>query len=388
MKTTQLSDRVSSWLILPNAALHGKILEMQNAGEEIIDLIIGISNLPIPDAGKKAAIAAITENNTPYTAVSGDSELKRAIQQKLKKQNNRKSELENIIVTTGAKQAIFQALYVLTNPGDKVAIIKPYWPAFTQIMKMLKIEPLPIDIDDVASIEKIIVDAKTKVLLFDSPHNPSGKVFTRQELLAILSFAKKNNLFIIADESYEKLVYEGEQISLATLDKSMQDNMLTIFSVSQSYSMMGWRLGYAVGNEKIISAMEAVQSAITAATPYISQAAVTAILNTNDTYVKNLVDEFKHRRDSVYKQLKKIDWIDLELPASGPYFWCNIKKLTPNSMEFSQKLLEEQKVAVMPGDPFGTPGWIRIAFNSQPISVLEDVVRRVAHFGKTYEKKK
>jgi len=383
----QLSNRVSTWSILPNAALHGKILELQNAGEEIIDLTIGISDLPIPEVGKKAAISTIKNNIVPYTAVSGDSGLKRAIQQKLKTQNKISAEFKNIIVSTGAKQAIFQALFVLTNPGDKVVLIKPYWPAYTQTLKMLKLEPFVIDINDIANINNIILDAKVKVLLFDLPHNPTGKVFTRKELGNFVSFAKKNNLLIIADESYEKLIYEGEQITLATLDKSMQNNILTTFSVSQSFSMMGWRLGYSVGNEEIISAMEAVQSSITAATPYVSQKAVSAILNTSDEYTSKLVHEFKKRRNAIYPKLNKIDWLMVENPASGPYFWCNIEKITKNSLKFSQRFLEEQKIAVMPGEPFGTPGWIRVAFNVQPTSVLEDAVKRLALFGKTYGKR-
>ncbi len=387
MKIDNLSRRVYSWSILPNAALHGKILELKNAGEKIIDLTIGISDFPIPYSGKKAAISVIEKNNAPYTAVGGDSKLKHAIKQKLKKQNKIDCELKNIIVSTGAKQAIFQALFVLTNPDDKVAIIKPYWPAYTQSMKMLKLEPFIIDLDTIADIKKVAVDKNVKVLLFDLPHNPSGKVFTKKELSDIVAFAKKNNLFIIADESYEKLIYEGEQISLATLDKSMKDKIITTFSARQSFSTMGWRLGYTVADETIIAAMEAVQSSITAATPYVSQAVVTAILNSSSYYTSQLVKEFKKRRDVMYPQLQKIDWITCDLPASGPYFWCNIKKLTSNSLKFAEQLLKEQKIAVMPGEPFGAPGWIRIAFNVQPTYILNDVIKRLARFGKLYEEK-
>jgi len=380
----QLSDRVTGWTLQPNTALHGKILELQNAGEKIIDLTIGISDRPIPEESKNAAISAIKDDHVPYTAVGGDSELKHAIQNKLKNQNKLEYELENIMVTTGAKQAMFEALYVLTNPGDKVAIIRPYWPAYIQVMKMLKIEPFIIDVNDILNGKNVQVN--TKVLLFDLPHNPTGKVFSKEELLSLISFAKKNNIFIIADESYEKLIYEGEQISLATLDESMQDNILTIFSASQSFSMMGWRLGYAVGNKEIITAIEAVQSSITAATPYISQTAVAAALQTNDAYTEKLVTGFKERRNEIYPQLKEIQWLECKLPASGPYFWCNIEKLTKNSVDFAKQLLEKEKIAVMPGEPFGTPGWIRIAFNVNQIPVLKDVVTRLAGFGENYEK--
>jgi aspartate aminotransferase len=266
-----------------------------------------------------------------------------------------------------------------------VVLIKPYWPAYTQMLSMLKLESFTIDLDKLNTIKDIKTDSKTKILLFDLPHNPSGKVFTKKELLDLIAFAKNNNLFIIADESYEKLIYDGEQRSLVTLDKTMKENIMTIFSVSQSFSMMGWRLGYAAANKNIISAMEAVQSSITAATPYISQTSVTAIIN-NTSYSKDLVTKFKKRRDSIYTKLKDIDGITVELPESGPYFWCDIKKITKNSLDFSEKFLKKEKIAIMPGEPFGTPGWIRIAFNVHEIPVLEDAVSRLASFIKTYEK--
>jgi aspartate aminotransferase len=386
MKKAQLSERVTDWSILPSAALHGKILELQNRGEKIIDLTIGISDRPIPVEGKNAAISAIKNNHVFYTAVGGDNQLKREIKNKLKNQNKLFYDYENIIVTTGAKQAIFEALYVLTNPGDKVAIIKPYWPAYMQAIKMLKLEPFIIDIDDVSS-NKLPIQDDIKILLFDLPHNPTGKVFSKQELINLISFAKKNSTFIIADESYEKLVYEGKQISLATLDESMRDRTLTIFSASQSFSMMGWRLGYALGNKEIISAMEGVQSSITAAPPYLSQISVAAALQNNGDYTQKLVADFKKRRDVIYPKLKEIKWLTCTLPESGPYFWCNIEKLTKNSVDFAKKILEGEKIAIMPGEPFGAPGWIRIAFNVQKIPVLRNVVKRLAQFGNNYEKK-
>lgn len=370
---------------LPTAELHGIVLEMQNAGEKIIDLTIGISNLPIPDAAKIAAILSINNDKSFYTAISGDSKLKLAIQQKLIKQNELDYELDSIIVTTGAKQAIFESLYILTKPGDHVAIIRPYWPAHTQALKILKLVPFVIELDDIIRGNKIPNNPNVKVLLIDLPNNPTGKIFTVSQLISLLKFAKENNIYIIADESYEKLIYEGNHTSLATLDESMKDSILTVFSASQSYSMMGWRIGYAAGNKKIISALESVQSIITSATSYLSQTALTAALATDKTYNKNLITEFKKRRDTIFPKLTSIPWMECELPSSGPYFWCNIEKLTTDSAEFCTRLLEKEKIAVMPGDAFGTPGWIRIAFNIMPVAVLEDAVSRISSFGNTYE---
>lgn len=377
-----LSHRVSAWSVLPTAAFHGEILALQNAGEKVIDLTIAISNRPIPDKGKEAALQAIQANNAPYTEIGGSTELKRAIRYKLKQENSIVTKNENIIVSTGAKQAIFEALYVLTNPGDRIALFRPCWPAFTQMMAMLKLNPVFLDFDDIHELSNSKNNPNIKVLILNNPHNPTGKVFTRNELEAVASFVKKQNVFVITDESYEKLVYEGEFINFRTIDESLKDRIVTVFSVSQSFSMMGWRLGYAIAQKEVIQAMNAIQSSITAAPSAITQTAVLGSITSQNTHIKNLVSDFKQRRNAIYKQIAAIEWITCKLPPSGPYFWCNIEKVTSDSLQFSRKLLDEQKVAIMPGEAFGTPGWIRIAFNSQPIPVLETAVKRIETFGK------
>lgn len=386
MSSKTFSTRVREWEVLPTAALHGKILELQNQGEEILDLTIGISNRPIPQSGKDAAIEAIKTDKVPYTAISGSSKLKTAIQKKLKQENNITCELDNIIVTTGAKQAIFETLYTLTNPGDQVAMITPYWSAYTQIATMLNLSTVFYTLDEIPNLVDRIVDTNLKVLLFDLPHNPTGHVFTRLELQQVIDFAKKNDMYILADESYEKLVYDGEQISLATVDPSFSDHIITVLSVSQTFSMMGWRIGYAVADKEIISAMQAIQSAITAGTSSVSQTAAAAIISGEKTYIEQLREDFKQRRDATYQAFSQIPWGTCEKPESGPYFWCNIEKLTTDSLDFSVKLLEQKKIAIMPGDAFGGKGWIRIAFNILPTPILLDAVNKIAEFGKAYNK--
>lgn len=381
----KFSNRVLEWSVLPTASLHGQILELQQQGESIIDLTIGISNRAIPEAAQEAAKQAIESNQISYTAISGSNNLKKVILSKLAKQNKISVELENIIVTTGAKQAIFEMLYVLTNPGDQVAMITPYWSAYTQIATMLNLESTFLKLTEIPTLSKKKVDPKLKVLLFDLPHNPTGKVFTKAELIEVISFAKQNNLYILADESYEKLVYEGQQISLATVDPDFADHIVTVFSLSQTFSMMGWRIGFAVANPEIIAAMEALQSSITAGTSGLSQVAAAAIIDNESEYISKLVEDFKERRDIIFSKIKQIPWIAADLPASGPYFWCNIQKLTSNSLDFAKQLLAEQKVALMPGEAFGEPGWIRIAFNVQSLDVLEQAIAKIAQFGEKYE---
>jgi len=380
-----LSQRAREWSVLPTAALHGKVSEMQASGESIIDLSIGISNLPMPETGKKAAIKAIEENNVPYTAIGGTGELKKAIQQRVKRENAIDCDLSEIIVSTGAKQAIFQALYVLTNPGDEVGVIRPYWAAYTQILTMLDLTPVFYELDEVSLLKDRKRNPKLKALLFDIPHNPTGQVFTRDELQDVIAFAKKNNLYVISDEGYEKLIYDGEHISLATIDETFKDHIVTIFSISQSFSMMGWRLGYTIADKKIIQGMEAIQSSITAATSAVTQVAVQNILNEKSAYSKDLLEEFRHRRDVMFAAFQKISWLSCDRPQSGPYFWCNIEKKATNTLDFCLKLLAEKKLAIIPGDAFGQSGWLRIAFNIESIPVLEDAVERLSSFGEQYD---
>lgn len=383
-----LSNRVVEWSVLPTAKLHGKILAMQQKGQAIIDLTIGISNVPIPDSGKHAAIAAIQTNNVPYTAIGGSDALKKTIQEKLARENGMRVKPENIIVTTGAKQAIFQALYCVTNPRDEVILFTPCWPAYTQIMTMLKLKPVFLTLSDLQTLPDKKVSKKAKILIVNNPHNPTGKLFTKAELTQLAAFAKKHNLIVLADESYEKLVYDGSFINFSTIAPQRKEKLITVFSISQSFSMMGWRLGYAVAQSSIIEAMEAVQSSITAATSAVTQAAITEILAKEHTYGVQLQKAFAQRRDAIYEKLSGISWLRCELPRSGPYFWCNIESLTNNTLDFSMKLLEQQHIAVMPGNAFGAPGWIRIAFNVQPVTVLETAITKIRKFGDTYEGKR
>ena len=383
--TKKLSDRVSKWSVLPTASFHGKILQLQESGEKIIDLTVGISNLPIPKSGEKAAINSIKTNNVPYTAITGTAELKGAIQKKLAGENKIKVDTSNIIVTTGAKQAIFQALYSITNPGDEILLFSPNWPAYTQMASMLKLTPKFLPLDQISSLGKMSVGPKAKVFILNNPHNPTGKIFTKQELQEVGSFIRKNNLWCLSDESYEKLNYQENHLSFQTVNPDLKSRIITTFSVSQSFSMMGWRLGYAVADKEIIEAMEAIQSSITAGTSAVTQTAVANIINTEEDYVKKLTAEFKKRRDLVYPKLSSIPWMKCDLPDSGPYFWCDITSLTKNSLEFTSKLLQKQKVALMPGEAFGAPGWIRIAFNVAPVQILEEAIKRIVKFEKDYD---
>ena len=324
----------------------------------------------------RAAMNAIKNNEVPYTPVAGTPALKEAISNKVWRENRIKAKSSEIIVTSGAKQAIFETLFVLTNPGDKIILFKPCWPALINICALLQLKPFFLDISQKGH-KSISEFRRAKVIILVNPHNPTGKVFSISELKSLVLFARRNKMTIISDESYEKLIYEGKHSSITSI--APRSNIITVFSTSQTFSMMGWRLGYAIAPPKIIEAMEKVQGPITAGASAVSQAATEAALKT--TSPQKILNEFLARRDYLFSTLIKIPWIRCSKPKGGAYLWCDISRLTKSSAFFANDLLTKKRVAVMPGESFGAPGYIRISFNSAPLSVLHKAVKAIEKIG-------
>lgn len=347
-----ISRRASHLHDLPTALLHGKVID-----KAIIDLSIGFSNQEPPQIAKQAAIQAIRKNKVPYEAVAGSARLRETIAKKIKRENHYTSSPEQIIVTNGAKQAIYEALFVLTNPGDRVLIFRPYWPAYENACYLLNLKPIFVSLENPPNVLP-----RAKILLLNNPHNPTGKVFSRTELVWILKQATKNKMTIIADESYEKLVYQGKHISIASLNKEIP--IISVYSASQSFSMMGWRIGYACGPVHVIQAMEAVQGPITASPNAVSQAALIAVLHSGSRHHAKQLKVFRKNRDLAYSKLTVNTDLKLKKPKAGPYLWINVHKHVNNVEGLQQYLLENKKVAVIAGENFGVSEYIRISFTS------------------------
>lgn len=381
-----ISDRIASSRPLATTAMHGRAEALRNAGERVIDLSIAISHFPAPGAVLDTVASALAHGRTmPYTEVGGAVRVREALCAKLRLENGIEAASDEIIVTNGCKQAYYEALYALTDPGDTIAVFRPYWPAYLATAGLLGLKVALADLPETQPLTPATLAAfgKVKALVLNNPHNPSGKVFTRQELEHILDWAAASGACLIVDESYEHLVFEGEHLSLAALCQGRRDwreiGIVTLFSASQSYAMMGWRIGFALAPKHIVGAMQTLQGPITAAAPHLSQVAAAAAFASGAPHA--MMADYRLRRDLVLRHLAEVPWIAMRAPASGPYLWGDVRALTLDTVGFAERLIEQERVALMPGDALGVPGFIRIGYIADDHATLLDGVRRIVDFG-------
>jgi aspartate aminotransferase len=376
----KISDRIASSRPLATTAMHGRVETLRNQGEPVIDFSIAISHFPAPRPVLDAVAEAVERERTmPYTSVVGALKVREHLRDKLRRENHIEAGADEIIVTCGAKQALYEALYVMTDPGDSVLIFKPHWPAYVATSQLLGLRPVLADLPEV--ITPALLDAlePAKVVIINNPHNPTGKVYTKQELVHIRDWVERIGARVIVDESYEHLAFEGEQTSLAALCDWRKVGVVTIFSASQSYAMMGWRVGFALAPAEVVNAMQTLQGPITAAASHISQVAAEAAFACGRPHA--MMEDYRMRRDLAVKRFAQVPWMIMHAPASGPYLWGDIRALTHDTVAFSEALIEQQRVAVMPGDALGVPGYIRIGYISDDVATLEEGIRRVIAFG-------
>lgn len=364
--------------------MHGRVEALRNQGEPVIDFSIAISHFPAPGPVLDAVATAIDQQRTmPYTSVVGALKVRENLSAKLRLENHIDADTDEIIVTNGAKQALYEALYVMTDPGDRVIVFQPHWPAYVATSRLMGLTPILVDLPDEITPAFLDTIEPAKVLIINNPHNPTGKVYTRQELEHILAWVERTGMQVIVDESYEHLIFEGEHVSFAALCDWRKVGVVTIFSASQSYAMMGWRVGFALAPKEIVNAMQTLQGPITAAAPYMSQLAAVAAFACGTP--GEMMADYRMRRDLVVQAFSEVPWIIMHSPASGPYLWGDIRALTMDSVDFSEELLGASQVAVMPGDALGVPGFIRIGYISDDVATLMDGVRRIIEFGNAYK---
>jgi aspartate aminotransferase len=376
----KISARIASARPLATTAMHGRVETLRHAGESVIDFSIAISHFPAPAAVREAVARAIAgEAALPYTSVVGALAVRERLCAKLRAENGIEAGSDEIIVTNGAKQALYQALYALTDPGDTVIVFRPHWPAYLATAQLLGLRAVLADLPD--QITPAFLDAlgPVRVMIINNPHNPTGKVFTRQELEHIHGWLERSGAHAIVDESYEHLTFEGEHRSLAALCDWRRAGIVTIFSASQSYAMMGWRAGFALAPAAVVEAMQTLQGPITAAAPALTQRALDAAFAGG--VPAGLVADYRARRDLAVALFASAPWMKMASPASGPYLWGDIRALTHDSAGFAEALLDQAKVAVMPGDALGVPGYIRLGYISDDVATLAEGVGRIIAFG-------
>ena len=360
--------------------MHGRVESLRAEGKELIDFSIAVSHFAAPQAVADAVRAGLEQYKTlPYTSVSGALAIRRNLTAKLRAENAIEAAPQEIIVTNGAKQALYEALYVLTDPGDAVIVFTPYWPAYRATIELLGLRPIYVELPATLAAADLDRWPPAKLVILNNPHNPSGKVFNAAELAALAGWMAANGAGAIVDESYEHLVFEGRHISLAAICDWRAAGVVTLFSASQSYGMMGWRAGFALAPEPVIAAMETLQGPIPAAPAALSQIACDAAFAGGPS--RAMLDDYRMRRDLAVGLFAALPWIDMPSPHSGPYAWGDVRRLTLDTLAFAEGLLAQQGVAVMPGEALGKPGWIRLGYISDDVATLREGIRRIAAFG-------
>ena len=359
----------------PTIAVTSKAREMRAAGKDVIGLGAGEPDFDTPDNIKEAAIEAIRKGDTKYTAVDGTPALKKAIQAKFSRENHLSYELDQISVGTGGKQVLYNAFMATINKGDEVIIPAPYWVSYPDIVLLAGGKPKIIKCDEKNNFKltpeklKKAVSKKTKWIIINSPSNPTGSGYTKDEIIALSKILMKyKNLYILSDDIYEHITYDGFKFFTIAQIEKLKSRTLTMNGVSKSYSMTGWRIGYAAGPKEIIKAMAKIQSQSTSNPTSISQAAAVEALNGTQDFILERSNSFKERRNFVVDSLNNIKGISCLSPEGAFYVFPNCKKLLnkktklKTDKEFVEKLLEKAEVAVVQGSAFGLDGYFRISY--------------------------
>jgi len=374
----KISKRIASARPLATTALHGRVEAMHAAGRPVIDFSIAISHLPAPAAVRDAVHAAI-DAPLAYTSVVGADTVRASLCARLARDNGIDAGIDEVIVTNGAKQALFEALYVLTDPGQRVIVFRPYWPAYVASAQLLGLEVVLVDLPDEITAASMAALAPAHLIILNNPHNPTGKVYTRAELGHVRDWALACGAGVIVDESYELMAFEGAHTSLAALCDWRGLGVVSLFSTSQSYAMMGWRIGFAVAPATVIEAMQVLQGPLTAAAPALSQLAMQTAFAGGA--LDGMLDDYRHRRDLAVAMCADRAWITMAAPASGPYLWADVRALATDTAAFAEALLEHAGVAVMPGEALGVAGFIRLGYISDDVATLVEGIGKMLAFG-------
>lgn len=378
--------------ISPSVTLEitAKAKTMKAKGIDVISFGAGEPDFNTPESIRKEGIRAIEEGLTKYTAASGIAELKEAICKKFKGDNDLEYTSENIIISSGAKHSIYNALMAILNPGDEVIIGVPYWVSYPELIKLAGGNPVLLhtreENDFKFSIEDldIIKSDKTKAIILNSPSNPTGAIYNKDELEKIAEWAVKNKIFVISDEIYEKLVYDGEHISIASLNEDIKNLTIVINGMSKAYAMTGWRIGYLATHKDIAKVISNIQSHTTSNPCSISQYASVVGLNGDQTDVYKMKEQFEKRRNYMVETINSIKGLSCRKPKGAFYIMVNISQLKNSiikgnninsSLDLARVLLDEGRVAVIPGIGFGDDNYIRLSYATSMENVEEGLKR-------------
>ena len=385
------SEVISSIEESKTMAISSLVKKLKAEGKNVLSFSAGEPDFPTPEFIKQAAIKAINNNFTKYTPNEGFPPLINAIIEKFSKDNNLEFKPQNILVSDGAKHSLYNLIMAICNPGDEVIFQAPYWVSYPQMVKLAQAKSVIIN----AGVEqnyKITpeqlrdsITSRTKVFLFNTPSNPTGSVYSKDEIKALAEVLKEKDIYIISDEIYEKIVFDGEEhFSIGSIDY-LKDRTITVNGVSKAYAMTGWRIGYAAGKAEIIKLARNLQSHSTSNASSISQAATLAALTEESHEIRDMVEKFKTRRDYIYEELNKIDGIKCPLPKGAFYVFYDVSSYygkhingydIKDSTSFCNYMLSEQNVGLVPGIAFGNDNCVRMSYACS-MEELSDGVERI-----------
>ena len=388
-----LTKRINSLSESITIAITTLAQELRAEGKDILSFSAGEPDFGTPQVIKDAAIDAINSNFTKYTAVDGIPELKDAVIEKLKRDNNLTYTRAQVIVNNGAKHSLFNLFSAVIDHGDEVIIPAPFWVTYPELVRYCSGTPVEIDTQDKDGFKitpeqlKNAITDKTKMLILTTPSNPTGAIYSKDELTAIAKVLEGTDILVASDEMYEKLVYEGSFTSAAAVSDDMFQRTITINGLSKSVAMTGWRFGYmASPNEELIKATKKLQSQSTSNINSITQkAAIVGLNGSADADIEMMRKEFIKRRDEAVKLFNAIDGLSVLKPDGAFYLFVNIKEVSNDSLAFCKELLADKGVAVVPGVGFGSEGYFRFSFATNIENILEGI-KRIEDFVKNYKK--
>ncbi len=372
-------------------AITSLIKKLKAEGKDVLSFSAGEPDFPTPNYIKEAAIKAINDNFTRYTPNEGTPALVYTIIKKFQEENNLQFNAKNILVSSGAKHSLYNLIMAICNPGDEIIFQSPFWVSYPEMVKLAQAVPVVIDADvdsgykiTPRQLEEAITE-KTKVFMFNTPSNPTGAVYNKEEILKLAEVLKDKDIYIISDEIYEKIIFDGEKhFSIGSIDY-LRDRTITVNGVSKAYAMTGWRIGYAGGNEAIIKLARNLQSHSTSNASSISQAAAVAAISEDSKEITEMVEQFKIRRDFIVSSLNKINGIKCPVPKGAFYVFYDVSYYygkevdgfkIDDSTSFCNYLLSDQNVGLVPGIAFGNDKCVRMSYACS-MKELEEGLERI-----------
>lgn len=390
-----LSNRLNNITPSYTIGISTKVRNLKSTGKNIIDLSIGEPDSLVPCKAKQYGIDSLNDNLTNYDLVPGLKVLREQLSNKLRSENNCNYDIDEIVVSSGAKQAITNALLALVNPGDDILVPKPYWVSYPEMIKLVNANPVFVDTNkanDFKLTKEILenhITPNTKMLFLNNPSNPTGAVYTKEELLEIATVCLNHNIYILADEIYERICYKDEFTSVASLSEEIKNITVTINGFSKSFAMTGLRIGYSASNKEIAKAISTIQGHLVSHPSLTSQYVAYGALKDCPKYVDEVVNIYKRRRDLIVNMLDQSNKLNYVTPDGAFYIFIDLSKLKESldykdsfSIEFCNKLLDEYQVAAVPGIAFGMDNYVRISYACSEKDFTEGL-KRIIEFSET-----